>query len=368
VLIGPLRRAGRASTAVLADAGGRFAISFEASDGIATAEGGDAVLAAALLPAMKRGEDIEVDGSVSAALLRNCDRIQEVFLTWDRALHRRSPWYQRIDIEARTAAPCDPQLGRGAAAFFTGGVDSFHTAITHRDELAALVYVWGFDVKANDLARQRLVGEHLRSAAAALGLPLIEVTTDIEAVFAARSGIPWLDHHGAALASVAHFLSPSFDRFYVPSTATYAQLESLGSHPLLDPLWSSEAVELRHDGADRTRLEKVRTIAEHEAARRHLRVCWQNVGDRYNCGECEKCVRTAVAARVVGVGGAFDLLPEPTTRAVARVQLDGPSHAWFECREELTWSGQNPKLRWAIELALARRQVNEARRALGRRR
>lgn len=363
MLIGPLRRAGEISTARIVDGGGPASISFTAPDGMAVADDVDAVFAAALLPAMKLGERLEVEGPVSPSLLRSSERVQDIFVTWDRAIHRRDPWYRRIEVDARPAYDRSPLPKRGAAAFFTGGVDSFHTAIARRDELAALVYVWGFDVKAHDGVRRAMVGEHLRAAAAALDLPLVEVTTDIEPVFAARAGIPWLDHHGAALASVALFLAPSFSRFYVPSTATYAQLESLGSHPLLDPLWSTEAVQIVHDGADRTRLEKVRAIAESGAARRHLRVCWQNVGDQYNCGECEKCVRTAVAARVVGVGGSFELLPEPSTRAVAAMQLTGPSHAWFECREELAWSGRNPRLRWAIELALARRQVAESRRA-----
>ena len=38
---------------------------------------------------------------------------------------------------------------------------------------------------------------------------------------------------------------------------TYAHLGPLGSHPLLDPLWSSEDVELVHDGCEATRLDKL---------------------------------------------------------------------------------------------------------------
>lgn len=359
--IGPLRAGDDGSSARLVNDGGEFSISYTAPEGIAVAETIDPVFVASLLPAMKHRQDLVVDEPISPQLLRASERIQDIFSTWDRAIHRRSPWYRRTQIDATPAAPREGTAGRGIAAFFTGGVDSFHTAIERREELDALIYVWGFDVPADDAARRQLVGDHLRAAAKGLGLPLIEITTDVRPVMQDRFGIPWLDQHGAALASVALFLAPTFSRVYVPSTSTYAQLESLGSHPLLDPLWSTEDVELVHDGASATRVQKVRAIAADDTARKHLRVCWQNVDGRYNCGRCEKCVRTAVAARVMGVGGSFALLPEPSTLDVARTPLSGPSHAWFECREELVWSKQNPRLRWAIEVALARRQAERLR-------
>ncbi len=360
MLIGPLDRRADGATATVETAGRKRTITYVVPEGVEVAATADPMLAAGLLPSMMLGEGLHVDGPVSPRLRRSSETIQSIFLTWDRDLHRRAPWYRRIEVEAGPAPAPSPTSGRGAACFFTGGVDSFHSAIAHRDELSALVYVWGFDVALDDTGRQDVIGDHLRSAADLLGLPLIEVSTDVKVVMAELSGIGWLDHHGAALASVALLLAPSFSRFYLPSTATYAQLESLGSHPLLDPLWSTEDVEIVHDGADLTRLEKVRALADHEAARQHLRVCWQKVDDRYNCGICEKCVRTAVAARVAGVGGSFAMLPEPSTATIARTRLSGPSHTWFECRDELAWSGRNPRLRWAVEAALARRGAQRA--------
>jgi 7-cyano-7-deazaguanine synthase in queuosine biosynthesis len=363
VLIGPLHRSGDEAAATIETAAGRTTITYAVPDGTAVAETADPVFAASLLPAMMRGERLEVGGPISPSLLERSSTIQDIFVTWDRALHRRSPWYRRIEVDAVPAELSARPPDRGAACFFTGGVDSFHSAIAHREELTALVYVWGFDVPLHERSRHRAVRDHLREAARLLDLPLIEVSTDVQTVMAELSGIPWLDQHGAALASVALLLAPSFSRLYIPSTSTYAQLESLGSHPLLDPLWSTEEVEIVHDGADATRLEKLRAIADHDAARRHLRVCWQNQEGRYNCGRCEKCVRTAVAARVAGVGGSFAMLPEPTTLDVARTRVGGPAHTWFECRDELAWSGRNPRLRWAIEAVLARRGANRLREA-----
>lgn len=368
MLIGPLHRRGDTVSARLVTDGGATTISYVVPSDVVVAETIDPVFAAALLPAMKRGDDLCLDGPVSPALLRQSELVQDIFVTWDRALHPRSPWYRRIEVTAPDLTPSELPTGddRGAACFFTGGVDSFHSVLAHRDDLAALVYVWGFDIDADDHPRQAMVRRHLRAAAEELGLPLIEVTTDVRTVMDRLSGIPWIDHHGAALASVALLLAPTFSRCYLPATYSYAQLTLLGSHPLLDPLWSNEHLTVVHDGADASRLEKVRAIASNEVARRHLRVCWENRDDAYNCGRCEKCLRTAVAARVAGCGGAFELLPEPSTLDVARCRLHGPSLGWFECRDELAWSKRNPRLRWAIQLALARRQVGETRESMRR--
>ena len=45
--------------------------------------------------------------------------------------------------------------------------------------------------------------------------------------------------HGVALAAIGHLLAPAFERLYVPSSVYWADLFNWGSHPLLDPLWSS---------------------------------------------------------------------------------------------------------------------------------
>ena len=348
--------------------GGATSISVRLVDGdgaidLAPARGGAASLAATLLPAMRNGEDLVVDGPVGARLLGGAATVQSVLTTWDRALRLRDPWYRRVAVQAPDdAAPTRPTDGRGTAAFFTGGVDSFHTVATHRDHLAALIYVHGFDVALDDHALRSEVSARLQAAATDLGLPLLEVETDLQA-FGDRTGVGWPDYHGAALATIALLLAPRFSRVLVPATHTYAHLEGLGSHPLLDPSWSTEDVEIVHDGADATRVDKVRTIAELPAARDHLRVCWENRGGAYNCGRCEKCVRTGVAIRIAGVEGRFRSVPPPSLRTVAAARPTGRGSAWTDLHDELVRIDANPRLRRAVQLARVRHELARAARS-----
>lgn len=322
--------------------------------------GGDVALAALLLPAMRVAEPLRIAQPVSPRLLAAATVVQDVLLTWDRFLRPTDPWYHPVTIEADPAtdrsAPASSTPRRSVACLFTGGVDSFHAAVRHRDRIDTLVYVHGFDVALDDAPLRREVSTRLRSAAEELGLPLLELESDLQ-VFGDRCWVGWPDYHGAAFGVLAHALAGRVDRLLVPATHTYAHLEGLGSHPLLDPLWSSEEVAVEHVDAASTRVDKVRVLAEVPAARRHLRVCWENRGGRYNCGDCEKCVRTGVAVRLAGVEGRFPTVPPPSLKAVGAVRVTGRGSPWHELRNELVAQGANPRLRRAIDVALARHQL-----------
>src|SRR5207302_11088078 len=81
-----------------------------------------------------------------------------------------------------------------------------------------------------------------------------------------------------------------------------------GAHPLVDPRWSTEAVDVVHDGCEANRIEKIRRqIASSPLALQSLRVCWRGDSASYNCGECPKCLRTMLALHLAGT------LPRATT-------------------------------------------------------
>jgi hypothetical protein len=256
--------------------------------------------------------------------------------------------------------------GRGTAAFFSGGVDSFYTALRNRDDLAALVFVGGIDLRLDDPDRERVMGG-VRSAAEELGLPLVEVATDLRMF--TDPFVPWVSAHGAGLASVALLLAPWFDRVLVPATQTYGSLTPLGSHPLLDPLWSTDAVEIVHDGCEANRLEKIEAIAASDTAARWLRVCPQHPGGA-NCGECEKCLRTTVGIRIAGLSERFASLPplrDAELRRVARVVIPGRGLTWREFLGAAERAGTDPRLRRALRAAFRRRRRRDRhdRRRLG---
>jgi hypothetical protein len=106
--------------------------------------------------------------------------------------------------------------------------------------------------------------------------------------------------HGAALSAVAHAFSKRFGRVYVGSTVNIPYIDPWGSHPLLDPNYSSSNLQIQHDSIRLSRLDKVHVIADWEAALRNLRVCTMNPPDQLNCGKCEKCIRTMTELLALG--------------------------------------------------------------------
>jgi hypothetical protein len=124
-------------------------------------------------------------------------------------------------------------------------------------------------------------------------------------------------YFGAALAAVAHALAPNHGKVYIASSYSYANVHPWGSHPLLDPLWSTDAVQIVHDIGE-TRMDKLRVVVQHPEALARLWVCWENLGN-YNCGLCEKCIRTMLALRVLGIEHCV-AFPDTITPDLVRAQ------------------------------------------------
>jgi len=253
---------------------------------------GDFVIPLLLLPAMRRGENLDIPITISHQLSAALPTVQDIFTIWDRAK-------TRIVVSAAATVPSAGMVGRGVACFCSGGVDSYYTLLKHRDEITHLIFVHGFDMPLTAQWRRERSSALVRRAAATLGKSLVEIETDIRHF--SDPFVGWNDYHGAALAVVALLLGNAFRKVYIPATFTYADLIPLGSHPLLDPLWSTESVEIVHDGCEASRVDKLRLLATEPLLIETLRVCWQNVGQDLNCGVCEKCLRTMIALEITGL-------------------------------------------------------------------
>ncbi len=243
----------------------------------------------ALLVAMRRGAPLVVDGPAPEGIAEPLDVVQDIFHAWDRGLAK---------VPITWSEPVDPGAApKATAAFFSGGADSFTTVLEHRQELDAVIHVRGFEeFRFPHLAP--LAEERARLAAEELGIPFVLVTTDVRLV--TDPVIEWYLGHGAGMASVAHALAGSFGRVLFASFNSYAELEPAGTHALLDPLWSSERLTIEHDGAAITRAERLSRIAGNPTVRRYLRVCYQHIVPKVNCGRCPKCVNTMLGLEIAG--------------------------------------------------------------------
>jgi hypothetical protein len=329
---------------------------------------GDLLVPLALLPAMATGDRLRLADPVSPRLLEAVPAATDVLTTFDR--YSWGLGLHPVTLEAQARVPEPAPAGRGVACFFSGGVDSTFTVRTARKDLTALVFVHGFDVALVDAPLRRAVSSRLRAAAEALGLPLLEVETDLRR--ASDDVLPWSAYHGAALATVARLLAPLADTFLVPASDTYATLSAYGSHPLLDPLWSSEAVSVVHHGCAASRIEKVWSFGEEDGGPdplTWLRVCWRNPGGAYNCGRCTKCVSTMVALRLAGLLRRAPTFPPTLDLArVAALDLSAPGSLllWSRYAADLESSGADPALARAIGVALHTRRAHPAWRSLKR--
>jgi hypothetical protein len=274
-----------------------FRLWFRVPKAIPVSHAGDPFLAAALLPAMAKGEKLEFDAklSISPTLLRNCLILQDIHHAWNPAL-------KIVPIDAVTKPTV--ALNDGAMSFFSGGVDSMFTFLKRREELTHVVYIQGFDFLVDDMSFRAAL-ERNASFVRGFGKTVIPVGTNSNA-FGYHHNLSILLTQGSALASIALLLG--FPRAFVSSAYSYSQLVPLGSHPLTDPLWSTEGVEVIHEGAEARRVDKVIKIAENPSALANLLVCAHEVV--HNCGECEKCLRTMIPLQLLGASTpAFPPLP-----------------------------------------------------------
>ena len=258
---------------------------------------GDALLAFLLLPAMACGETLDLAShTVSAKLLDQLDRLQDLYLEWSHGL-------SRIHIEATPEVR--KQQSDGTALFFSGGVDSWYSALTCEEEgflPSHLLFLVGFDISTDLVRRLSRAQEVAQRAAGDLGAKLVVNRTNLRRL--TRGLLDWNLYHGGYMTGVALAMGGELTRCMIPASLSPDSVNTTwGSHPDLDPMWGTESLEFAHSGFQTNRIDKIMRIAEDEFAFSTLRVCWHPV-DEYNCGRCAKCSLAMAVLRV------FDKLEE----------------------------------------------------------
>jgi hypothetical protein len=284
-------RAGRHRATGLVDG---FGVWFESAD-VRLAAAPEAFGAAFLVPALHVGRPLYLAPPVCATWLENLRRLEAEF---------RRLWYP--EAARAVALPVDRQTEAvsGTALCFSGGVDAFHALFTSGRSIDTLVGIGGFDFKLRDRSRAAALDALVRTVAAAAGTRAVFVRTNVKRHPLLRH-MPWLRAFAGPLAAVGHVLANTVGRLVVAGDGLGFVHAEVGSRPDTDPLHGSAALAIEHHAAGVTRLEKVRAIAGEPLVQAHLRVCWQNVPGRINCGRCEKCLRTMLELEACGHLGRF---------------------------------------------------------------
>jgi hypothetical protein len=328
-------------------------LTYKVSEG-PLAESSDAFLTAALLPAMKIGQPLHVSGQVSPKLLAATQTIREMFNKW-------FPEYGKIPVKAEPGSVEEVSGGDGVGVFFSGGVDSFYTLLKNQDEITKIIFVHGFDMMLEQTSLRSKVSGEIRRIARELGKPLIEVETNVHEIFdqyadfAGRYG-------GCVLPSIGLLLSPQFRKIHIPASEAYQHVNPDSSHPLFDPLWSTEMLTFEHDGCEADRIEKIARIAESDIALQTLRVCFNNRDGSYNCGQCEKCLRTMAALQAVGALERCTAFSRELDReAVSRIKISNFRVLPFfeENLRTLENRGHDPELAEALRTCINNYENNQ---------
>ena len=269
-------------------------------------DSGNAWLTLLLPLAVHLGEPLIISKPVDRELIINLHELMRVWKCW-------YPELKPVPIEAEIQ---EQQTGRSTgttAAFFSGGVDAWFTALTHNGEASGpvgdriddLLCVWGLDIHLENPGEFRELRDALVRASSGLGAEFVEVATNLQQTRWFTKAEWGTVAHGSVLASIGHALSGRYSRLLIPSTHRYDDPVPWGSHPLTDPLLSSSRTKVVHDGAGFSRVEKTEALLKSEAALKSLQVCWDTRSYR-NCGACSKCYRTMTTLYLLG---ALDRCP-----------------------------------------------------------
>ncbi len=328
---------------------------------------GDPFLAALLLPAMKNREALEIPAPVSPILLSATNEIQTLYKSWDKSLGN-----VQVNASVRKEKSLPIRRASRRGLFFSCGVDSYYSLLKNltnhpADNLTItdLMVVRGFDTPFQGpnstvfqtlLANARIVSRELRKNV----LPVATNARDFGTEFVRWDRL----YHGAAMASVGLALESVFDRIHIASSFSHDQ--PWGSHPALDPLWSTECCSFSHDGSDTRRVEKIRFVAQLPIVMDTLRVCTLRPisGNIYNCGICEKCSRTMVGLHVAGALVRCTTLPHYIDLRVLR-SIPIPEDV-REFTEELVTELGSSETDLAIRSALEEALSASGRRRAGR--
>lgn len=262
----------------------------------------EAFLTATLLPSLHHGYRLTVNDAVSARWIAGAKQ----------AMLKANQWWGYSSISpAVTPRSFDPNhdlSGVGSALCFSCGIDSFFSLIHGGLQPHTLVSIHGFDVPLGNESRFEAQAADVRTVATRHGIQAVFIRTNLRE-HPLYVGTDWNRMHGAALASVGHLLQKSCRRLLVGSSVPKIYGGPWGSHWELDSCWSSELVEIVHDGADFGRAEKVWAVANDPLSWSTLRVCWKERGSRRNCGRCDKCISTMLLLHQAGTLRRYRVFP-----------------------------------------------------------
>lgn len=339
----------------------------------------NAFLSGCMVPALHHGEKrISIDAEICPELRDGLITAMNWIRLWYYGAERR---LVRIEAKLQSSRPTSRTPER-AGFFFSGGIDSLATLranrlnfpLGHPGSFKDALIIYGQNIESDNCPETfEQAVTALSGVAKDAGITLIPVYTNIR--YLDEDHAFFFRFHGAILAATAHAFArrlsvvsiSASDHIPALSLLNRQQLKPHGSHPLLDPNYSSSDLRIRHDGITLSRLDKTKLVVDWDLALQNIKVCQPNWPGK-NCGRCEKCVRTMLALLAVGALDKTNAFPlddisedqvskirtkKPTTRNDYTVEDD-----YIELIAPLAVRGRHDLVR-AIEHLIARSRYRE---------
>jgi hypothetical protein len=245
---------------------------------------------------MHAGSDVVVPDNVPLCpvLVKNLYKVQEVFLCRQQQLG-----IKLRPVLIKGGIPQHADNNGKTVSFFSGGVDGTYTYLKEKQHIDDLLFVKGIDIQLDNHLLYDDAYQRNQGFLASEGRALTRVTSNVR-YLGYHHKMSWGSWNGGGLSSIA--MAAGYRHCLIASGKSYAESFPEGSSYTSDHFWSSSGCQIEHHGAGAARIQKTAVIAANPGALSILRVCWHD--KNYNCGECEKCLRTMVALELVGAKGA----------------------------------------------------------------
>ena len=319
-----------------------------------------AFLVGGVMPALHYGEErVYIDAAV-------CPELTDGILT---AMSWIKHWWYDFEkilpsIETKSKYELSiPQKPKRAGVFFSGGIDSIaslrlnrlYYPLEHPQSIQDGLLVYGLEV--TDLEAFNYVKTSLAGLARDAGITLIPVYTNLRDL-----NLDWVfwmqSFQGAVFSAIAHAFSMRFHTVSISSSHCVCCTHPYGTHPVIDPNYSSSDLHIKHVGCRLSRMDKTKLIAEWDVALKSLRVCNKYElyqPNRLNCGQCEKCFLTMMCFLAIGAdyrtaGFAHHDISAELLKKVIKMNSD-VEHYYEELINPLKEKG-HPDLAHVIEVKL----------------
>ncbi len=201
---------------------------------------------------------------------------------------------------------------------FSGGIDATCTLVKNDATVEDCLTIWGSDIKAGNEEGWNVLTKSIKDTLNKFGKNWYVIRSNFREVYNEKNLTRYIKvtnddwwhacQHGVALLGCTAPLAylNGYKTIHIASSFTADNRPICASDPYTDNCFRLGNSKAHHDGFEYNRCQKIKVIAkalEEKNITLDLHVCWKSSGGK-NCGVCEKCVRSYLNCRSVGVDPA----------------------------------------------------------------